>query len=91
MSTKELTTQIRRLKRLQAKLEELQAEISTIQNSIKAEMTAQNLEELKAGEYKIRFTTVTSTRFDTAAFREAMPDLYGKFTKQTTSRRFSVA
>ena len=50
MITKELTTQIRRLKRLQAKLEELQAEISTIQNGIKAEMTAQNLEELKAGE-----------------------------------------
>lgn len=91
MSTKELTTQIRRLKRLQAKLEELQAEISTIQNGIKAEMTAQNLEELKAGEYKIRFTTVTSNRFDTAAFKRTYSDLYTQYSKPVTSRRFSVA
>ena len=91
MSTKELTTQIRRLKRLQAKLEELQAEISTIQNGIKAEMTAQNIEELNAGEYKIRFTTVTSNRFDTALFKQIHSDLYNQYSKPVTSRRFSVA
>ena len=91
MSTKDITTKVRRLKRLQAKAEELQAEITAIQDELKAELTAQNAEELNAGEYKIRFTTVTSNRFDSKSFKVLYSDLYKQFTKQTKSRRFTIA
>ena len=91
MSTKDITAKVRRLKRLQAKAEEIQAEITAITDELKAELTAQDTEELKAGEYKIRFTTVTSNRFDSKAFKATHADLYNQYTKQTSSRRFSVA
>lgn len=91
MSTNELTAKVRKLKRLQAKTEELQAEITAIQDELKAELTAQNLEEMKAGTFKIRFTSVISNRFDTATFKKQHIDLYNQYIKQTTSRRFSVA
>lgn len=91
MSTNELTSKVRKLKRLQAKAEELQGEITAIQDELKAELTAQNLEEMRAGDFKIRFTSVISNRFDTATFKKNHLDLYNQYIKQTTSRRFSVA
>jgi len=91
MSTNEITAKVRRMKKLQAKAAELDAEIKAIQNDLKAEMQAQGAEELRAGEYRIRYTTVTSSRFDTTAFKNLYSALYQQFTKQTTSRRFTVA
>lgn len=91
MSTNELTAKVRKLKRLQAKAEELQGEITAIQDDLKAELTAQNTEELKVGTFKIRYTAVTSNRFDTKAFKSTHSDLYEQYIKQTTSKRFSVA
>lgn len=91
MSAKEMTAKIRELKELKAMAEELAAAITSIEDEIKAEMTARNTEELTVDVYKIRWTTVNSSRFDNTSFKKAMPELYQQFTKQTTSRRFTVA
>lgn len=91
MSTNEMTAKVRELKELKALAEELAQEITAIEDAIKAELTARNAEEMTVDVYKIRWTRVTSSRFDTTSFKKAMPELYGQFTKQTTSRRFSVA
>lgn len=91
MSTNEITAKVKKLKRLQAKADNLNTEIKAIQNEIKAELEAQNIEELKAGEYKIRYAAVTSKRFDTAAFKKLYSALYNQFVKTTTSRRFTIA
>ena len=42
-------------------------------------------------DYKITWKSVTSSRFDSTAFKKAMPELAERFTKSTTSRRFVVA
>ena len=91
MSVIDMTTKIRELKELRMMADELAAEIASIEDEIKAEMTAKNVDEMTVDVYKVRWTPVTSSRFDSAAFKKAMPDLYGKFTKTTTTRRFSVA
>ena len=91
MSNNEITAKVRKMKRLQAKADELNAEIKAIQDEIKAEMLAQGADEMKAGEFKIRYAAVTSNRFDTASFKQVYAALYQQFTKTTTSRRFSVA
>lgn len=91
MSTNEITAKVRKMKKLQAKAAELDAEIKAIQDEIKAEMLTMGADELKAGEFKIRYAAVTSNRFDTASFKKMYEALYRQFTKQTTSRRFSVA
>ena len=46
---------------------------------------------LTGADYKITWKTVTSSRFDSTAFKKAMPELAERFTKSTTSRRFIVA
>ena len=90
MHKQELLKQVRDLKELKVMAEELQAEITAIEDSIKAEMTAQNVTELHAGMFKIRFVDVTTNRFDTTAFKETYKDLYKQFLKQTISKRFDV-
>lgn len=91
MSTIELTTKIRELKELKAMAEEIAAEITNIEDVIKAEMTARDTDEMTVDVYKIRWTKVSSSRFDTTAFKKAMPELAEKFTKTAESRRFSIA
>lgn len=91
MSANELTSKVRELKELKAMAEELEAEITAIENDIKAEMTARNTDEMTVDIFKIRWTKVTSSRFDTTAFKKTHADLYTQYTKQTESRRFSIA
>lgn len=91
MSTNELTSKVRELKELKAMAEEIAAEITTIEDAIKAEMTARETDEMMIDVYKIRWTRVKSNRFDSTAFKKAMPELAEKFTKTTESRRFSIA
>jgi predicted phage-related endonuclease len=91
MSTNELTSKVRELKELKIMADELAAEITAIEDAIKAEMTARNTEEMTVDIFKIRWTTVNSNRFDTTAFKKTHADLYDQYTKQTTTRRFTVA
>ena len=89
MSTHELEMKCRELRQLQALIDEAQAEAETIKDAIKAAMGTQ--EALQAGEYKITWKPVTTTRIDAAALRKALPDVAAAFSKETTVRRFSVA
>ncbi len=89
MSTNELEIKVKELRQLQALIEEAQAEAEAIKDSIKAHRG--DSEELRAGEYKIMWKAVKSSRIDTTALRRALPDVAHAFTRETTTRRFSVA
>lgn len=91
MSTNELTSKVRELKELKAMAEELAAEITAIEDTIKAEMTARETEEITVDVFKIRWTKVISNRFDTTAFKKTHADLYSQYTKATETRRFTIA
>ena len=91
MSTIEITTKIEALKELEALIEEAKAEAETLRDEIKTEMLNRNTEEMEAGQYIVRWTPVLSQRFDSTAFKKVMPDIYKSFTKQVSSRRFSIA
>ena len=62
MSTIELTTKIRELKELKAMAEEIAAEITSIEDVIKAEMTARDTDEMTVDIFKVRWTKVSSNR-----------------------------
>ena len=91
MSTTEITTKIEALKDLEALIEEAKAEAEALRDDIKTEMLNRNTEELEAGQYIVRWTSVLSQRFDTTGFKKAYGDLYKEYTKQIASRRFSIA
>ena len=91
MSTIDITTKIEELKALEELIAEAKAEAEALTDTIKAEMLARDTEKLKAGQYIVRWTSILSQRFDTTAFKKVMPDLYKEYTKQVSSRRFSIA
>lgn len=91
MGTKELTSKVRNLKELKQMAEELAAEITSIEDELKAEMTNRNTEEMLIDVFKIRYKSVTSNRFDTTAFKATHSELYSQYCKQSSYKRFSVA
>ena len=91
MSTVEITSKIEALKDLESLIEEAKAEAEALRDEIKSEMLNRNTEELEAGQYIVRWTSVLTQRFDTTAFKKVMPDVYKAYTKQVSSRRFSIA
>lgn len=91
MSTNDLVMKVEQLKELEELLKEVKAEAESVRDEIKQEMMAQDTEELEAGQYIIRWTSVLTNRFDTTTFKKVLPDVYKAYTKQITSRRFSIA
>ena len=91
MSKIELLAKIELLNKYEAMIEEMKNEADSIRNSIKAEMEAREVEELMAGQYIIRWTSVLSNRFDTTGFKKMYADLYKEYTKQIASRRFTIS
>ena len=89
MSINEMEAKARELRQLQALIDEAQAEAEALKDAIKAAMG--DSESIQAGEYKITWKAVTSSRIDTTALKKALPDVAERFTKETTVRRFTVA
>lgn len=89
MSINEMESKIRELRQLQALIEEAQAEAEAIKDAIKTAMG--DSEAIQAGEYKVTWKPVKSTRLDATALRKALPDVAERFTRTTTVRRFTVA
>lgn len=91
MSQNEITAKVREIKELQRIMDEAAAEIEALKDAIKAHMDAENVEELTADIYKVRYTAVKSSRFDTTTFKKEAPELYAKYAKETISCRFTIA
>lgn len=89
MSMKEMESKVRELRQLQSLIDEATAEAEALKDAIKAAMG--DAEEVRAGEYKITWKSVTTSRLDTAALKKSLPDIAERFTKTQTTRRFCVA
>lgn len=88
MSANEIQNKARELKELKVMKDELEAEISSIEDALKAAMGER--EELLCGEYKLTYQTVSSARFDSTRFKREHADLAAAYTRATTYRRFCV-
>ena len=90
MSQQEITATVAELQELRRMQEELEAEIASMQDRIKAHMTASGVDSLTAGVFKVTWKSVSSARLDAAALKKAMPEVAARFTKTATVRRFTV-
>ena len=91
MSINELEARIEKLQEWEALAAEAMAEADTIRDSIKNEMQNRNTEELQAGRFIIRWTSVVSNRFDSSAFKRVHGELYKAFCKAVQCRRFTIS
>lgn len=90
MSTVDMVSKIEQLKELEALVREAEKEVEALKNEIKAEMTKRNTDELEAGRYVVRWTSVLTDRFDSKAFKAEMAEVYNRYIKTSESRRFSI-
>ncbi len=90
MSKREMIDLIEQMNNFDDLAAKAKAKADAIREAIKEEMVAQEVEEMTAGAYIIRYTTVLSNRFDTTGFKKLYGDLYKDYTKQVSSRRFTI-
>lgn len=88
MSNPSMEARVKELMELKRLKEELDNEITAIEDEIKSVMGSEEL--MIAGAFKVSWKSVTSTRFDSTALKKAMPDIAERFMKTTTTRRFCV-
>ncbi len=91
MSTIEMDGKIKELRELRRMAEELQAEIDSLQDTIKAEMTARNVDTLAGTDWRVTWKNVVSNRLDSSALKKELPEIAARFMKQNTVRRFVLA
>lgn len=71
--------------------EEAAAMVESLKDQLKERMTAAGVESLAGSEHKATYKTVTSSRVDIAAIKRDMPEVAARYTKMTTTRRFTFA
>lgn len=71
--------------------EEAAAMVESLKDQLKERMTAAGVESLAGSEHKATYKAVTSSRVDTAAIKRDMPEVAARYTKMTTTRRFTFA
>ena len=91
MSKNEMVAMIETMNNYDELAAKAKAKADAIRETLKEEMVERGVEEMTAGAYIIRFTSVISNRFDSTTFKRLYADLYRDFTKQVSSRRFSVS
>ena len=84
----DIITKIQELMELRRMAEELQTKIDALQEAVKNFMGSE--ETMIAGAFKVSYKRVTSNRLDSAALKRDLPNVAALYTKQTTTRRFTV-
>ena len=86
----DMVERVRKIKELKLAVAEIENAVTKIEDEIKAEMEAQNVSEIIADVFKIRWVPYTTTRIDTTALKTELPDIALRYTKTIESRRFSI-
>ncbi|MBE6560554.1 MAG: hypothetical protein E7662_05470 [Ruminococcaceae bacterium] len=87
----EIYGKLNTLSELEALIREAEEEAETIRTELKAHMTERGTNEIRAGKYRARYTKVSSSRFDSAAFKRDHADIYAAYTRLTVTHRFTIA
>lgn len=90
MSTIELNQTAKDLLAVRAMIAELEAEAEALTDKIKSAMLDQGKEVLTGDGWKASWKNVTSSRFDSKAFKAAHSDLYSEYSKTVTTCRFLI-
>lgn len=89
--TSNLENEIKDIRALEAKINELKELKEEKENIIKTVMDNTGVEEMSIGAFCVRFQNVVRNNFNTSAFKKKYLELYNAFIKQSTYRKFSIS
>ena len=76
---------------LMAQIEQLQAEAEDIKDELKGQMMERETEELEGTGWRATWHNTKNNRFDSKRFKADHADLYGQYSKATTTTRFILS
>lgn len=91
MSIQDMNAAARDLMSVRAMIRELEAEAEALTDKLKAAMVERSTETLEGDGWKATWKNITSSRFDSKAFKADHADLYGQYSKATTTTRFVIS
>lgn len=91
MSINELDTRVDKIRSLKRLIEDAEAEITNIEDELKARMTELDTDELRGGTCKITWKQTSSTRIDSKSLKKDLPDIAAQYSVTTSYRRFLIA
>lgn len=91
MSINELDTRVDKIRSLKRLIEDAEAEITSIEDELKARMTELDTDELRGGTCKITWKQTSSTRIDSKSLKKDLPDIAAQYSVTTSYRRFLIA
>lgn len=91
MTNRMIDNRCKKLADIENQIKALTAAADAIKAEIKADMEADSLEEIDTGKFKIRYKLVESMRLDSKALKADLPDVYSRYSKVSTCKRFTVA
>lgn len=90
MSISELTILVNEYRELTRMQEDLIAEIDAIKDKIKQHMTDTSTDEITGPTWKATYKPVTSTRLDATALKKEIPEVYARYSKESTVKRLTI-
>ena len=90
MTLDELKATLKKLRRAKKKLDSAQAEYDALKDMCKDYMIEGGAEMLEVDGYKLSYVLVVSTSLDSKKLKEAMPEVWQRFSRMAESRRFTV-
>lgn len=91
MSINELDTRVDKIRSLKRLIEDAEAEITSIEDELKARMTELDTDELRGGTCKVTWKQTSTTRIDSRTLKKELPDIAAKYSSTSTYRRFLIA
>lgn len=89
--TANLENEIKNIRALEAKINELNEMKQEKEALIKSVLDAAGVEEMMIGAFTVRFTNIVRNSFNTSAFKKKYLELYNAFIKQSNYRKFTIA
>ena len=91
MTNKQLDNRVKKLQGIESQMKELEEQAEAIRAEIKADLESKGEDEHDTGSFIIRWKEIISRRLDSKALKAALPDVFAAYSKESSSRRFSIA
>ncbi len=91
MNANELDERINQIRALKRIIEEAEAEITAIEDTIKATMTDLDTDTMRGTKCKVTWKETSSTRIDSKSLKKELPEVAAKYSVTTTYKRFLIA
>ena len=91
MTDRQMDNRVKKLKELEEQYKELESSIDALKDELKAALAENGEDEHNTGSYIIKNQLVTSNRLDNKALKKDLPDVYQKYSKESSSKRFTIS